>query len=98
MLSAAPADATASCDAVPGPATLTATDNCDPNPTVKFNEVTSACVCAQSYTLVRTWTAIDTCGNQSSKTQTLTVRDTTAPVLSAAPADLTVSCDAVPGS
>ena len=96
VLSAAPPDAAVSCDAIPAPATLTATDSCDPNPVVRFNEVTSAGVCPQSYTLVRTWTATDACGNQSSKTQTLTVRDTTAPVLSAAPADVTVSCDAVP--
>ena len=96
VLSASPADATVSCDAVPAPATLTATDKCDPSPTVAFAETRTNGACPQTYTLLRTWTARDACGNQSNRSQTLTVVDTTPPVLSASPADATVSCDAVP--
>ncbi|MBA0885603.1 HYR-like domain-containing protein, partial [Flavobacterium undicola] len=98
VLSEAPADLTAECSAVPQAATLTATDNCDANPVVSYKEVKSNIseTCASNYTLTRTWTAKDACGNESSKSQVITVKDTTAPVLSEAPADLTAECSAVP--
>jgi hypothetical protein len=38
VLSAAPANVTVECDAVPAAATLTATDNCDATPVVTYNE------------------------------------------------------------
>src|SRR5206468_2289207 len=96
VLAAAPADVTVQCDAVPPQATLTATDNCDPSPTVTPTEVKTGGNCPGDYSLLRTWTATDACGNHSSVHQTVTVIDTTAPVLAAAPADVTVQCDAVP--
>ena len=40
-----------------------------------FGETRSGGQCAQGYTLVRTWTARDACGNESSRTQTLTVAE-----------------------
>ena len=43
-----------------------------------------------------TFTAVDGCGNTATATATLTVEDTRAPVLSGAPADAGVGCDAVP--
>ncbi len=95
VLSAAPADATVECNAVPAAAVLTATDNCDA-PTVTYAEVRTNGNCPSNYTLTRTWTATDACGNTSSKSQTITVQDTQAPVLSVAPADATVECNAVP--
>ncbi|WP_164905520.1 hypothetical protein, partial [Flavobacterium sufflavum] len=63
---------------------------------VTYKEVRADGNCASNYTLTRTWTAKDACGNESSKSQTITVKDTTAPVLSNAPADVTVECSAVP--
>jgi hypothetical protein len=95
VLSAAPANVTVECDAVPAAATLTATDNCDA-PVVTYAEVRTNGNCPSNYTLTRTWTATDACGNTSSKTQVITVQDTQAPVLSAAPVNVTVECDAVP--
>ncbi|MFV5700227.1 gliding motility-associated C-terminal domain-containing protein, partial [Flavobacterium sp. ZT3R17] len=98
VLSEAPADVTAECSAVPAAATLTATDNCDAAPVVTFKEVRTDGNCASNYTLTRTWTATDVCGNTASKAQVITVQDKTAPVLSEAPADVTAECSAVPAA
>ncbi|MCK0109848.1 gliding motility-associated C-terminal domain-containing protein, partial [Flavobacteriaceae bacterium S0825] len=47
-----------------------------------------------NYTLVRTWTATDACGLETSHTQTISVQDTTAPTfVETLPADLTLECD-----
>jgi len=86
-----PENITASCDAIPAAATVTATDNCDFTLTVIFsenNQVTESCG-----NIIRTWTATDNCGNSSSATQTITVVDNDAPVLANIPADVTISCD-----
>ncbi|MFV5693802.1 HYR domain-containing protein, partial [Flavobacterium sp. LT1R49] len=98
VLSEAPANVTAECSAVPAAATLTATDNCDATPVVTFNEVKTNGNCASNYTLTRTWTATDVCGNTASKSQVITVQDKTAPVLSEAPANVTAECSAVPAA
>ena len=95
VLSAAPADVTVECDSVPDAVVLTVTDNCD-TPVVDLTEVRTNGLSANNYTLTRTWTATDVAGNSASKSQVITVQDTTAPVLSAAPADVTVECDSVP--
>lgn len=96
VLTGVPTDETVECDAVPAPATPTADDNCDPAPRIDFAEVRTDGRCTDTYTLARTWTATDRCDNASSKTQMVTVQDTTAPVLGGVPADTTVECDAVP--
>jgi hypothetical protein len=97
VLSAAPANVIVECNAVPAPAVLTATDNCS-GTTVAMVETRTNGTCPDSYTLNRTWTATDASGNRSSVSQTITVQDTQAPVLSAAPGDVTVECNAVPGA
>ena len=96
ILSSVPANVTVDCSAVPLAATLTASDNCDATPIVTFNEVRTEGACPNSYILTRTWTAKDACSNTSSVSQTITVQDVTAPVLSDAPANVTVQCNAVP--
>jgi Bacterial Ig domain len=90
-LSGVPANVTVQCTAVPAAATVTATDTCDPNPSVALNETTSAGSCAGNYTITRTWTATDSCGNSSSGSQVITVQDTVAPVITT-PADASVEC------
>ena len=93
-----PADATVECDAVPAAADVTATDNCDAAPVVTLEETITPGACTGQYTITRTWTATDDCGNSSSATQTINVIDTTAPTLVDVPADATVECDAVPAA
>ncbi|MSS72239.1 MAG: DUF5011 domain-containing protein [Candidatus Latescibacteria bacterium] len=80
-LAGVPADATVECDAVPAPATVTATDACDPAPTVTFSETRTDGSSPDNYTLTRKWTATDHSNNSVSATQTLTVQDTTKPVI-----------------
>jgi hypothetical protein len=90
---------TVECNAVPTAPTLTATDACDPNPTVTYNETRTNGPCLDTYTLTRTWTATDACGNTSIFVQTINVQDTTPPVMSGLPqTPITVQCDAVPAA
>ena len=96
VISALPAASTINCDATPSWTTPTATDLCDPNVTLTFNDVTTAGACAGSYSVTRTWTATDECGNTSTATQTINVEDVTAPVISALPPASTINCDATP--
>jgi len=88
---ALPMDATVECDAVPAAAVLTATDNCQ-DVSVSFSESREDGDCDANYTLTRTWSVADDCGNASSHTQTVTIQDTTAPELTIA-ADYTAECD-----
>src|SRR6185436_15097483 len=92
-LNSKPANVSVECDAVPGAPTITATDNCDSDVTVTMNEVKTAGACAGSYTLKRTWTAEDDCGNKAYYTQTITVTDTKAPVVTW-PGDVVLTCTA----
>ena len=91
-----PADMTVECDAVPEVGDASATDNCDDDVDIKFDgEVRTDGFCEDTYTLTRTWTATDNCGNETTLSQTITVQDTTAPELTV-PSDVTVECDSVP--
>ena len=76
-----PTDITVSCDAVPEPANIEASDNCNGNLPIVFSEIKSDIVngCSTNYTLTRTWTTSDCGKNTASYTQIITVRDTTAP-------------------
>ncbi|WP_340114584.1 HYR-like domain-containing protein, partial [Maribellus mangrovi] len=72
---------TITCDeGVPTPPEITATDNCDSDVEVIYEELTNSVSdgCGQ---IVRRWTAVDDCGNDVSFTQTITVEDNTLPVL-----------------
>jgi hypothetical protein len=85
LLSGVPADETVECDSVPQPAEVSAADNCDGDVPVEFGEETIPGACTGEYTVLRTWTATDDCGNAASAGQALTVQDTTPPVISMEP-------------
>ncbi|MBX7052100.1 MAG: T9SS type A sorting domain-containing protein [Flavobacteriales bacterium] len=94
ILVGVPANTEVECDAVPAPAEVTATDNCS-TATVSYSQTaTEGC----PYTITRTWTATDECGNQSSASQTILVVDTTNPVLHGVPADAQVECSSIPAA
>ncbi len=101
-----PSDTTMQCEEVPvlddiiyigeGEITLNAS-GCDY--VQEYTEVISGQddECATEYTITRTWTITDCVDNVRTHTQVITVLDTTAPVfVESLPADMTVSCDAVP--
>ncbi len=96
VLSGIPADATVECDNIPSTAGVEATDNCDDDVIIELNEVLTDSLCADSYTLTRTWTASDNCGNQDVQTQVILIQDTTPPLLNGVPNDITASCDDLP--
>lgn len=94
-----PPDVTIECDGSDSPdqtGMASVSDNCDPEPQVSFaDELVPAEEgedCPQSYAIERTWTAMDASGNISVGLQTITVQDTTPPVL-LLPADTTIECD-----
>lgn len=76
--------------------TATATDNCDSAPNITHSDTTIGGSCPQSFTIQRTWTATDACGNSISCMQLISSQDVTPPVLIGMPANTTVPCDAIP--
>ena len=99
VLANIPASITVECSSLPvlgNPAT--ATDNCDSNVDIVLTTNTINGACADTYIIERTWTATDDCGNSSVEVQTIDVQDNTAPVMSGAPADITIICGQVPPS
>jgi hypothetical protein len=93
-----PGDVTIECDVDPIPAntggSATATDNCDPNPVIIFSDAETPGSCPQEKTITRTWTATDACGNSSNCDQTITVVDTTPPVITCNAPDTIIPPDA----
>lgn len=68
-------------DEIPAKAEVTAADNC-PSTQINFREVSTQTNtdCGQyNYTITRTWTASDQCGNSTTHVQTISVVDETAP-------------------
>src|SRR5204863_10125984 len=80
----------------PSFATPTATDACDPSPTLTFADVTTPGSCPQAKDVTRTWTATDHCANGSTSSKEIDLVDTTAPVISTLPGPTTIECPASP--
>ncbi|MEL7021974.1 MAG: HYR domain-containing protein, partial [Bacteroidota bacterium] len=81
-----PTDVSVACDAIPVVANVTTQGGCG-TVNVDFIEEMVGDNCAG--TITRTWTATDSEGNSSTASQTISISDTTAPVLSGVPADVT---------
>jgi hypothetical protein len=90
-----PADLTATCDDVPPPPPVTATDDCS-GVRLDLEEARLDGDCPDRYLLVRTWTATDECGNSASASRTVAVDDVQAPAISGVPGDETVPCGGLP--
>ena len=74
-----PADYTAECNDMHPLDAASATDNCG---MVTIDEVADTVfTCPNSYVVTRTFTATDECGNDSTASQTITIQDTTKPML-----------------
>ncbi|WP_434036540.1 HYR-like domain-containing protein [Formosa sp. 4Alg 33] len=81
---------------VPPMGPLTATDNCAGEISAEGTEVIDDSNPLQTV-ITRTWSFADACGNTTEVSQTITVGDSTAPVVDNAPSDATYACiDDVP--
>jgi len=92
-LAGVPADVTVECTAIPEVASVTASDNCDFNLNVLFEETTTTNGCI--VTITRTWTVADNCDNMDQQSQVITVVDNTAPVLQNVPTDTSTECSSI---
>src|SRR5207248_3553730 len=97
VLSGQGADTTIECPDAPTFTPPTAKDACDPNPAINATDNKVPGSCPGTYSMTRTWTAVDCAGNVSAPvSQTITVKDTKAPTLSGQGSDTTIECPDAP--
>ncbi|PWA08506.1 hypothetical protein DB891_11815, partial [Flavobacterium laiguense] len=84
------------CPATPSFGAATATDTCDPTVAITFADVTTPGNCPGNYSVTRTWTATDDCGNTASCSRTIQVRDITPPVITCPTVTSPIDCPATP--
>jgi len=80
------------CGNIPAPIMLTASDNCG-SVSVSFNESSIGGGCPH---LVRTWIAIDDCGNTAFVSQHIYVQDTEPPLIVGVPESTNATCNSIP--
>ena len=96
LLISCPQDQTIHCDSSTDPNTLgrpTVPAICGESPLVTYADESVSGDCVGSSEVFRTWTAIDSCLNQTQCVQRITIVDTTPPTVTCPP-DVTVECDA----
>ncbi len=79
-----PEDLTMQCDESSDPSDTglaIAIDNCDNNPVVSYSDNIVSGTSSQEYIIERTWKALDSCGNESTCLQRISVVDDTSPVI-----------------
>ena len=94
VLSGLPENTSASCDNIPEPAEVSASDECS-TAFLAFDEKNLPGTCPNEYTILRTWTGLDACGNTSTHTQIIEVYDNENPTFDqeSLPQNLILSCD-----
>lgn len=97
ILAGVPNDTTVVCPDIPGPAVVTASDNCDTDVEVTFEEEVIGGPCPAPSQIIRTWTATDDCGNTVSDQQVINVDETLSEIIfTFVPSDITATCDENP--
>jgi len=91
-----PGNQTIQCPATPQFGNPTFTDNCDNSLNISFQDATTPGVCPQEYVATRTWTASDDCNNTAQCSQSITVDDSTPPMIGQPGANATIQCPAAP--
>jgi hypothetical protein len=79
-----PSNITLECDQSTEPSntdTAAATDACDPDPEITYQDIVTPGACPNEETIDRYWTAADYCNNYRTCVQTIEVVDTTPPVI-----------------
>lgn len=75
----------------------TVTDSCSATINLSFQDITTNGSCDGDYSVTRTWTATDECGNTSTASQTVFIQDTTPPNLdTSVEPEITLICSVVP--
>jgi hypothetical protein len=93
VFTSVPANVTIDCSGpVPPVGAATATDNCGSVTVQYLGQTTISGACPGKYQIKRTWKATDQCGNSTVATQTIQVDDTTPPVFTSVPANVTILC------
>lgn len=93
-----PSDVTVQCNAIPSVSTIVnRTDMCDPNPSLSFQSSRSnySSSCLDNYTIWRTWSTADGCGNIASATQTILVEDSHGPAFQNLISSASITCENV---
>ena len=88
-----PADASYECDEAIVYEMAMASDNCSGASVTVVADTVFSELCMQTFTITRTFTAVDNCDNSASAVQVIEVADTTAPSLEI-PADYEAECSA----
>ena len=96
-----PANITVECDVDINDLTITGdvtdeADNCSTGLEAVFEDVTTTGTCPILFTITRTWTLTDDCGNETQLDQTIIVQDTIAPTLVSDLQDIVVTCSDIP--
>ncbi|MFQ5445708.1 MAG: hypothetical protein ACE5FF_02140, partial [Saprospiraceae bacterium] len=91
-----PADITVDCDtkdslSITGQPTLIL-DDCDTSAAVSTVDVIIAGLCTNSFTIERTWSVTDACGNFVDSVQVITITDISGPVVIDSAQNLTMNC------
>jgi hypothetical protein len=94
FLTDCPSDMEVECGMVPLAPQMVAEDNCDVQAIVYYEEEIIDVDNPYDYTLIRSWTAIDDCGNETTLVQDIKVRDSTPPVIMC-PCDITCESDSL---